>query len=171
MYLDKYNKLFPADKNYILKEAQIALKASLLDYTVDFAKSAYLRYFNPLGLEDDTILKIKAHQSSSNEHLEDFYVHLAGIFRYKYGDNQLEFLFDGTDHYDKYEQDWDSTYKAWLENFAPQLHFLKAVLEATVFYPKDRKAALACNRMKAFITQQFDLKLYRYKGIVAMKIA
>lgn len=159
-------KYFPLDKNYLLESAQLNLESELIVFLIDFSKSFYLRNYNPLGIEDATIKAIKEHQSIYTPRLEEFYRNLAAVYRFKYGQNQLEFLFDGTDHSTKYKEDWSKTFKAWLVDFCLKPNFLRAVLELTVFYPEGRKSELAENRMKAFIHQHFDLKIYKYKGIV-----
>ena len=171
MTLHINQKLFQLDKNYILKEAQATLEPALLAYMVTYAKDAYLTYFNPLGLEDDTVLAIKAAETPNTTHLEELYANLAAIYRYKFGETQLELLFDGSDHLTKYKEDWEHAFKHWLSGFCLNLNFLKAILEATVFFPEDRKATLACNRLKAFINHHFELKVYRYRGIIEMRIA
>lgn len=160
------HKYFPLDKNYLLETAQLDLERDFIVYLIDYTKKYYLKSCNPLGLEDDTIKAIKKHQTTYTCRLEEFYRNLAGIYRFKYGQNQLEFLFDGVDHKTKYEQDWTATYKKWLSEFCLRPNFVRAVLELTVFYPEERQSLLAENRMKAFITNQFDLKIYKYKGIV-----
>lgn len=163
------HKLFPLDKNYILKEAQLTCRSSLLNNLVNEVKRCYLQFCNPLGLEDDTIIKIKNCHQFNTQLLEELYEHLAGIYRFKFGSNQLEFLFDGKDHYEKYQEEWSETFMDWISGFCREENFLKAVLEVTVFYPKDRKALLAENRLKAFISQQFYIKVYKYKGIVPLR--
>ncbi|MEL7006607.1 MAG: hypothetical protein AAFN93_28365 [Bacteroidota bacterium] len=159
------HKYFPLDKNYLLESAQLDSERELIIELIDFTKQFYLEYRNPLGLEDDTIRAIKNHKTVYTSRLEEFYRNLAGIYRYKYGQNQLEFLFDGLDHRTKYKQDWHTTYRKWLIEFCSKPSFIKAVLELTVFYPEEKKSLLAENRMKVFLTQQFDLKVYKYKGI------
>ncbi len=159
-------KYFPLDKNYILEKAQLDLEKELITYLIAFSKEFYLKNNNPLGIEDETISSIKAHETEYTERLVEFYRNLAGVYRYKFGQNQLEFLFDGNDHYDKYVQDWSNTFKKWLIDFCLKPNFLRAVLELTVFYPEGKKAELAENRMKTFINQHFSLKIYKYKGIV-----
>ena len=164
-------KYFPLDKNYILEKAQIDQEEALIVFLIDFAKAFYLDQFNPLGLEDDTVKSIKNHSTEYTDRLIEFYRNLAGVYRYKHGQNQLELLFDGKDHYDKYSTDWANAFKVWLLDFCRRPNFLKAVLELTVFYPEGRKAELAETRMKTFINQHFELKIYKHKGIVKMKIA
>lgn len=165
------HKYFPLDKNYILEQAQLDLQKELIVHTIDFAKNFYHQVHNPLGLEDDTTNKINAHTTVYTHRLDEFYRNLSGIYRYKFGHNQLEFLFDGQDHYKKYQEDWKNAYDQWLMDFCYRPNFLKAILELTVFYPEGRKAELAENRMKAFIHQHFELKVYKYRGIVKMRIA
>ncbi len=164
-------KYFPFDKNYILEKAQLDQQEELIVYLVNYVKAYYLSNYNPLGLEDDTVIAIKDHPTVYTKRLTEFYRNLAGIYRFKYGQNQLELLFDGQDHYQKYVSDWETKYKAWLVAFCRRPNFVRAVLELTVFYPGERKSLLAENRMKAFIYQHFDLKVYKYKGIRAMKVA
>ena len=92
-------KYFPLDKNYILEKAQLDLEKELIKYLVQFSKDFYLNTYNPLGIEDATIISIKNHETNYTDRLEDFYRNLAGVYRFKHGQNHLEFLFDGTDHY------------------------------------------------------------------------
>lgn len=162
-------KLFPLDKNYILQEAQAASKPYLLNALVEKVKACYLRYCNPLGLEDDTVLKIKNCIDYDTHLLADFYEHLAGIYRFKYGSNQLEFIFDGRSHLEKYQEEWEAAFMGWVLEFCSEENFLKAILEVTIFYPKGRKALLAGNRLKVFIAQQFYMKVYKRRGIVPLK--
>ena len=165
------HKYFPFDKNYILEKAQFDQEERLIVYLINFVKAYYLATSNPLGLEDDTTKAIKAHETIYLDRLTEIYRHLAGIYRFKYGQNQLELLFDGQDHYQKYVEDWKAKYKEWLHEFCTKPNFIKAVLELTVFFPEDRKALLAESRMKTFIQQHFDIKVYKYRGIIEMKIA
>ena len=82
-------KYFPFDKNYILEKAQLDQEEGLVVYLVDFVKAYYLSNYNPLGLEDDTVKAIKDHPTAFTKRLTEFYRHLAGIYRFKYGQNQL----------------------------------------------------------------------------------
>ena len=164
-------KYFPFDKNYILEKAQLDQEERLTVYLINFVKAYYQANSNPLGLLDNTMTQVLAHKTDYAERLREFYLNLAGIYRFKHGQNQLEFLFDGQDHYEKYLKDWKSTFKEWLIEFCGKPNFVRAVLELTVFYPEGRKSELAENRMKTFIHQHFDLKVYKYRGIVPMKVA
>jgi len=162
-------KFFPFDKNYVLEEAQLASKDHLLQELFQQVKDHYLSHHNPLALEDETTLAIQACKDPQLNRLEGLYAQLAGIYRYKFGENQLEFLFDGQSHYQKYMEEWVSTFRSWVMEFCLHSHFLKTVLEFTVFHTENTKLSLIDSRMKHFISTQFELKVYKYRGIVEMK--
>lgn len=160
-------KFFPLDKNYVLEEAQLSLQQTLLGYLVDFVKVQYLLKSNPLGIGDDTTRKIQEHLDTDFKHLNDFYLALMGIFRYTYyGDNQLQFLFDGKDDFEKYKQEWTTRFKLWTKEFCKHPNFIRAVLDLTVFYPTDSPVLMVDTRMQYFITQFFDVKIHPQKGII-----
>lgn len=165
-------KFFPRDKNYVLEEAQLSLENSLLSYLVDFVKVEYLLCNNPLGLVDDTFLKIQQHATDNCSHLSEFYINLAGVFRYLYyRDNQLEFHFDGQDDFVRYQKQWSNAFKTWTKDFCKHDNFRKAVLELTVFYPDDYTPQMAGLRLSAFITKFFEVKIDPQKGIVKKIVA
>ena len=164
-------KYFLLDKNYVLKEVQSEKKTVYLKSLIDRVKTAYLNQCNPLGLVDDTVLSINAYKTYNTKHLEEFYDCLSGIFRYQIGTNQLELLFDGKTHYERYLEDWGACFRVWMDDFCRQDRFLKAVLAVTVFYENEHSAILAENRLKYFVSHYFGLKLYRYKGIMKMQVA
>lgn len=159
-------KFFPLDKNYVLEEAQLSLEPVLLQYLVDFVKVEYLMRSNPLGMMDDMAKKIHDHRHSDFRHLHEFYLNLMGVFRYKfYGDNQLEFIFEGKDAFTLYQEEWSRQFKAWTRTFCKHENFLRAVLDLTVFYPLDSPVLMVDNRMNAFIAQYFEVKIDPRKGI------
>jgi len=162
--------LFPLDKNYTLKEAQSDTKSHLLLGMVEKVKHYYLVWSNPLGIEDDTIKAINSCHRFSMEHFDVFYHEIAGVYRYKIGSNQLEFIFNGRSHYDKYRDDWSEAFEIWIEGFLTYPHFIRAVLEMAILNKEDRVAFLASNRLKVFITQYFAVKVYKYRGILPYKV-
>ncbi len=91
-------KFFPQDKNYLLEEAQLRVKDRLLTTLIDKAIFTYQRMNNPLGLNDAFSEKIAHYYPVDLGSLYTFYETLAGIYRFKYGENQLGFLWDGRDH-------------------------------------------------------------------------
>lgn len=164
-------KFFPLDKNYLLEQAQIALHDSLLLQLVDAARKTYVQAQNPLGLNDAFSEKILFYEVHNLKPLSAFYFNLAGIYRYKFGDNQLGFLWSGADHSEHYGQEWSATFSDWCARLCQQTQFVQAVLDLTVFLPQNRQAHLAENRMNAIMLNLFEVKLHKQKGIVAMKVA
>lgn len=160
-------KFFPLDKNYILEEAQLSLEPQLLQYLVDFVKVEYLMRSNPLGMMDSMAVRIQEHNHTDFRHLHEFYVNTMGVFRYKYyGDNQLEFIFEGKDAFKQYQEQWTRQFKDWTKVFCRQHNFLRAVLDLTVFYPADSPVLMVDGRMNAFISQFFELRIHPQKGII-----
>lgn len=145
----------------------MSLESSLLQYLVDFVKVEYLLRSNPLGMMDAMAIKIQEHQNTDFRHLHEFYHNLMGVFRYKfYGDNQLEFIFEGKDAFYQYQDEWSSQFKTWAKEFCKYHNFLRAVLDLTVFYPSDSPVLMVDNRMNAFISEFFEVKIHPQKGIV-----
>jgi hypothetical protein len=165
-------KFFPRDKNYVLEAVQLSLENPLLQYLVDFVKVEYLLRYNPLGIDDDTARKVKARSAGEFIHLHEFYLNLAGVYRYTYySDNQLTFIFDGRDEQSKYREEWNGAFSKWVKDFCKHENFIRSVLELTVFYPEDYTPQMAGLRMSVFITKFFDVKIDPQKGLVKIKVA
>lgn len=163
-------QFFFGDKNYILKEVQSCHRDLLLYRMVEQVKNFYLTYHNPLGLIDDTIKTIQSTTDYSIDHLEEYYTTIATFYRYLFGEVQLEFLFDGRSHTDKYSEDWTEYFKKTVHKFCFNDAFVKAVLEASIFDTQnENQIRLSENRMKVFLEKQFALKLTKRKGIVSKK--
>jgi hypothetical protein len=164
-------KLFKYDRNYILKDAQSHYKPRLLKYMVEKVKKYYLGNYNPLGIEDDAVLKIKHSRKYCLQHFDELYWHMAAVYRYQNTENQLEILFDGRSHFEKFGEEWAQVFSGWINEFCKKESFIKAVLEAAIFYANDRKGYLAFNRLKIFLVTYFEIKIYKQKGLVVMKVA
>lgn len=172
LFCSVIRKFFPLDKNYVLEQAQLSLQPHLLDYLVDFVKVQYMLQYNPLGIVDETVQRIESHVSADNTRLNDLYLNLMGIFRFRnYHDNQLEFVFDGRDPFEKYSEEWQIEFKKWARELCQHKNFIWGVLELTVFYPQDDEANFIGNRLNAFVTQFFELKIHPQKGILKKNIA
>lgn len=165
------HKLFKYDKNYLLKEAQKSSRDQLLKSMIDRVKDHYLTFHNPMGLIDSAIIKIKGSRNYNLQNFEFFYNYLCGIYRFQNPDNQLEISFEGKPHLEIFKEQWEKAFLLWIDEFVKRENFIKAVLEATVFYCGSHKEIMAHQRMKNFLTSYFDIKLYKYKGLVAMKVA
>lgn len=163
-------RLFPSDKNYILSTVQDEQKDSLLQYVVDYVKQYYLRHHNPLGLVDNTILAITNATDFPAEAFDEFYHDLAAIYRFRHGEVQLELLFDGISHYDKYSMDWERYFKQSIQSYCLNRYFIRAVLDIGVFHYHDRVAFLAGDRLKYFLSHYFGMKVYKYRGIMRVAV-
>src|SRR5258708_7392447 len=117
-------------------------------------------------LKDTVSLRIKKHRVKNCKPLGSFYQSLAGIYRYRYGDNQLEFLWDGKSHFEKYKSDWSEIFGQWTDELMHREQFIQAVLDLTVFLPENRHAHLAENRMNFVMLGYFSQK----DGFPALKI-
>jgi hypothetical protein len=158
-------KLFTLDKNYLLKKAQEQLKEELLRELVEKVRDTYLDQYNPLGIVDTTIQDIIDSKTFDIGFLNRFYHKLSGIYRYKHGENQLEILFDGTTHYEKYIRDWKRTFHRWTHEFMVYRHFLRAILEGAFLNPCSSTHRLIDVRLKLMLENYFGLRIYVYHGI------
>ncbi len=156
----------------MLEQAQLALQPVLLEYLVDFVKVQYMLQYNSLGLVDETVQRIEKHQSNDYSKLNDLYVTLMGIFRFRnYQHNQLEFGFDGREPFDRYTEEWKIEFKKWTRELAQHKNFLLGVLELTVFYPQQDEARFIDSRLNTFVTAFFELKIHPQRGILKKNIA
>lgn len=157
-------KLFPLDKNYILRQAQYTMEKQMVVMMVEELKKSYTLLYNPLGLEDDTYLQILTNKDFPFEGISIIYRQLSGIYRYKFGSNQLELLFDGRTHLEKYQEDWAIQLKTWLKALGMHESYVKSMLRMTLLYDTASRAEFAENRCKSFINEYFDLQIIKRKG-------
>ena len=128
--------------------------------------------YNPLGIVDETVQRIASHTSDDHTKLDDLYLNLMGIFRFRnYHNNQLEFGFDGREPFKQYSEEWELEFKNWARELCQHKNFIWGVLELTVFYPQDDEAQFIGNRLNTFVTQFFELKIHPQKGILKKNIA
>jgi len=165
-------KLFSADKNYILKEVQVRTEDELLVWLIDYVKEYYETFHNPLGLVDNTIETIRAASFNKLDLFQEFYNDLAGIYRYKHGEIQLAFLFDGDSHYTKYRSEWKVIFMKWVTQLLSNRVIMRAFLEITVFgVTNPKQLELILNRLKLYVENHFQLKIYKYRGIKEVNAA
>lgn len=163
-------KFFPADKNYLLKEAQQQSRRELQEWLYEEVLHCYLLFFNPLGLQDDTILKIQSVRKAELPMVEIFYHKLSVIYRYRHGSNQLEFPFDGRSHQEIYQETWSNTFRQWTREFCLKPAFLKLWIHTAVFHSHDPfYVESAANRTRLLIEKHFNLKLDKRQGLVVME--
>lgn len=165
------DKLFPLDKNYILRQAQFVLEEELLDRMVCELKRSYTYLYNPLQLMDQTYSKILDTSDFPKERLRMIYRQLCGIYRFKNKENQLELLFDGRTHFDKFKDDWEMAIISWCQELGQHEPYVKTLLRMTVLYDTESRAEWAENHCKAFINHHFDLKVIKRQGELKLRIA
>jgi len=166
------DKWFPLDKNYILKEVQFHDRAELLNWLVVEAPRYYLKLNNPLGLLDETAEKFNDSCFEHVEFLFPFYDKLCSLYRFKHGEIQLEFLFDGASHFEKYSKDWILTFKSWSQALMQRREVLLALLEMIVYHHTDERSVRLINqRLQFHIEHHFEVRLYRYRGIIDLQQA
>ena len=163
------NRLFLLDKNYLLKQVQDDLRLELQVGLIDRIKEGYFQTFNPLRLIDEKSTQIEEFEPIHFSFFDELYDILCGIYRFQIGDNQLELLFDGKSHYDKYVEDWKDAFDSYISELIPKKNFILAGLELSVFHSPQNRIELAQNRMKICIYDHFGLKIYKYKGIQKYK--
>jgi hypothetical protein len=165
------DKLFPLDKNYILRQAQFVLEEDLLDLMVFELKRSYTALYNPLQLMDETYSRIMDTFDFPKERVRMIYRQLCGIYRFKNKDNQLELLFDGRTHFDKFKDDWRAAIIQWVQELGQHEQYVKTLLRMTLLYDTESRAEWAENHCKAFINQHFELKVVKRQGALKLKIA
>lgn len=156
---------FEKDRNVILKTSQQSLFNFLAGYLVKVAIDQYKVLFNPLGLVDDTFQKILDYQFENTEVLREVYENLSVMYRYKHGDNQLEIIWDGTTHEEKYAADWTDTFEHWIKELTNNQFFTKAVLQLTVFNDKKSNTFFIQNSVKGMINDYFEVKILKRNGV------
>jgi len=163
-------KIFPLDKNYILRQAQFVLEEELIDRMVFELKQSYTMLYNPLLLMDETYTNILSTFDYPVDRIRMIYRQLCGIYRFKNRDNQLELLFDGRSHFDKFKEDWESTFVRWIRVLGQNEQYVKTMLRMTLLYDTHTRAEWAENHCKAYINQFFELKVIKRQGELKLKV-
>lgn len=162
-------KLFPLDKNYILRHAQSMLEEELIDRMVFELKRSYTKLYNPLLLMDTTYAQILDTFEFPRDRARLIYRQLSGIYRYKHGDNQLEMLFDGRTHLEKFQEDWSAALVNYVQELGIYEQYVRTMLRMTLLFDTDSRAEWAENHCKAFINHHFDLKVVKRQGELLLK--
>jgi hypothetical protein len=156
---------FEKDKNVLLKTAQDAIFHKLAKRLVEITIEKYARYFNPLGLIDDTYRKILDYQYDDVTDLNGIYENLCVAYRYKHGDNQLEIIWDGRSHEEVYQDEWSIVFDSWVNDLTENHSLIKGVLQLTVFNEDKKNTFFIRNAIKGFINDYFEIKILKRNGI------
>lgn len=163
-------KLFPLDKNYILRQAQSVLEEEMIDRMVFELKRSYTFLYNPLRLMDQTYAQILDTYDFPRERARLIYRQLCGIYRYKHGDNQLELLFDGRTHFEKFQEDWSGALVGYVQELGIHEQYVKTMLRMTLLFDTETRSEWAENHCKAFINRYFELKVVKRQGELRLKV-
>lgn len=163
-------KIFPLDKNYILRQAQFALEEELMEQMIYELKRSYTYLYNPLRLMDETYAKILDTFEFPTVRLRMIYRQLCGIYRYYHGDNQLEILFDGRTHFDAFKENWEAALIRYVKELGQHEQYVKTMLRMTILHDSETRAEWAENHCKAFINQYFEVKVVKVYGELKLKV-
>lgn len=162
-------KFFAADKNYLLKEAQANLEQQLRPQLMVIVRELYFAQFNPLGLEDDFVVSLKNASSPKDNFLEKPYEILAALYRYQYGDNQLELLWDGISHIEHYQKQWQQKYQSWLvEMCVSKPSFTRALIKFIFNLDNQMNSTFIEKYICTSILEHFGFKLYKKRGLTSV---
>ena len=160
-------RYFPSDKNYLLKTVQAFSKHMLLEKWAGEAYNGYMQQENPLGLEDDFTLSIKTEIPKGTFILEDVYDVLAAVYRYKHGDNQLTFLWDGRTHMEHYDEEWRSIFQQWIVVLCQHKEVYRTIIKAAMADTRTNTDFLSIT-IRRFVLKHFNVRLTRSQRLIAM---
>lgn len=159
LYQDKY---FDQDKNSILRAAQGFVEPQLLQRWIEIAYESYMMMENPMGLEDDFIIRIKKVTKYNTAFLQELYEIISAIYRYKKGNNQLEIIWDGRSHYEVYAENWSIEFEEWVKFFSVKPEVYRAILKACILKERANYKFLYYGIRRVILTH-FELKITRNK--------
>jgi hypothetical protein len=147
------------------------LEEQMLEVMVFELKKSYTQLYNPLMLMDETFAKILDTYEYPKDRLRMIYRQLCGIYRFKNKDNQLELLFDGRTHLEKFQEDWSLQLIQWVHELGYHEQYVKTMLRMTLLFDTESRAEWSENHCKFFINEYFELKIIKRKGELKLKIA
>ncbi len=159
------NKLFKSDKNIILKKTQYKLRKKLLRDLIFNTIKEYKIKNNSLGIIDNVIESIENYKINNEKEFYYFYNKIAAIYRYKYGNNQLSFIWDGRSHSDYYKEKWIFYFKKEAKHFIKNSSFIKIILKLTALNYQTNKLKTLHYKLSSFIKQRFEIQVFKRKGI------
>jgi hypothetical protein len=160
-------RYFTADKNYLLKTVQAFSKQALVEKWAVEAYNGYMVQENPLGLEDDFTLSIKNEIPKGAFILEDIYDLVAAVYRYKHGDNQLSFLWDGRTHMEHYDEEWRTTFLKWISLLCQHKEVYRTVIKAAMADRHTNTDFLAAT-IRRFVLKHFNVRVTRSQRLMVL---
>ena len=160
------DKLFNNDKNYILKKVQSQTKNALLQLLISNSIKKYEKSTNSLGLIDETSKIIQRFKIKSYRELNFFYKKISTIYRYKHGEVQLSFLWDGSSHEEFYKNRWIYFFNEEINRMINNNSFLKSILSITALKKSKEKIPEIQYNLSTFIRKKYNIQVYKRKGVV-----
>ncbi len=160
-------KYFPADKNYLLKTVQAFSKQALMEKWASHAYEGYMCQENPLGLEDDFTIQIKSEIHKGVAILDETYDLLAAVYRYKYGENQLSFLWDGRTHMEYYDDEWRKAFIQWATTLSTHRDVYRTIIKAAMADTRMNTDFLSLT-LRRFVLKYFNVRLTRAQRLLAL---
>lgn len=159
LYQDKY---FKQDKNTILRAAQGFVEPQLLTRWVNIAFESYMQMENPMGLVDDFIFQLQEIKKYDTSFLRELYEILAAIYRFKKGDNQLEIIWDGRNHYEVYAENWSEEFELCVRQLSLRPEVYRAIIK-TCILKQDSNSKFLFYGIRRIILMQFKVRIGRNK--------
>ena len=159
-------KQFQNDKNYILKNIQTECRNEFLMNLIRKSVNAYEQKSNSLKLNDSISNYLKKNNIKDFNNLNFFYRKLSAIYRFKYGETQLSFLWDGRSHEDYYKERWRSFFTVETEKLINNISILKMILSVTVFNLGKDRILSSQYKLSSYIRKNFNAQVFKRKGVI-----
>lgn len=144
---------FSQDKNYLLKKAQQANREVLLEKWVLQSINAYMELHNPMGLIDDFVRSIMGVTNYKTAFLEESYDFMAAAYRFLYSSNQLELIWDGRSHQQKYQDEWETQFDHWTYGLTRIDNINRPIIRACVLKDDSSLLLMQKNFSKAILKE------------------
>ena len=153
-------KYFPNDKNYLLKTVQAFSKEMLLDQWIRRILDTYMQMENPMGFEDDFTKSLRVNIFDSKKILDQCYDVVCAVYRLKFGDNQLSFIWDGRTHMEFYDEIWKDTFNDWMKKLCLKPEIYRGIIKSAISGDNVNLDFLQASVRRA-IVKHFGVKLTR----------
>lgn len=160
------HRYFYQDKNHILRQAQHESQDEFLYAAVKLTLKNFLLIENPMGLKDDFIVSLTTKKFFNLEFLTEFYEVASAIYRYKFGNPQLEILWDGSSHFEHYRSEWQSTFLNWVKELSQNKSFTRIIIKACILF-SDEQHPMLKYQLNRILLSEFRLKLSKKKELIA----
>lgn len=164
------HKYFPADKNHLLKTVQAFSKDVLLEIWTRNAFEGFMMVENPLGLEDSFTQSIRNDIIKGKDILDEVYDLLAAVYRFRYGSNQLTFMWDGRTHMEFYDQEWRDCFEEWTKKLSTKPEVYRAIIKAALATEGTNTDFLKSS-IRRTILKDYKIKLSRSQRIAPMAVS